>query len=67
MFLAGSGIADVQTDQPFRILIANFSDRMVELLPQQEVSTASAHPQTVFDSHLSHEEVLSLIHDDRET
>lgn len=26
MCIAGSGVADVQSDRPFRILVANFSD-----------------------------------------
>lgn len=53
-FLAGSDIADVGSDQKYLILVPNFSDLTVDLIPHQAVATASAHSQNVTEPNLSH-------------
>ena len=67
MCIAGTGVANVKANLPFRILIANFGDNDVTLAPQQVVAKASGHPETLAESHLSHAEVFGLIPDDKDT
>lgn len=67
MRLAGTCIGNVEPDQPFRILIANFGDHPIALLTHQVVGAASTHPEKQFESHMSHGEVLGLSPDDRDT
>lgn len=57
-----SSIADVRSDKkPFGILVANFGDLTVDLLPHQEVSTAFMHQETFVESHPLHAELFGLI------
>lgn len=58
MYICGSGVADVRTDQRFRILVANLSHRTSDVLPNEVFATASAQPETLFESHLSHAEAF---------
>lgn len=67
MCIADSGVANVRSDQTFRMLVANFSDRSITLLPDQIVATASTNAENLFQSHLSHADVFGWIHEDRNT
>lgn len=52
MCVSSSGVADVRSDQQFKILVANFNYRKVDLLPHQVVATKSAHTETLVESYL---------------
>ena len=65
--MTGTGVADVIADKPFKVLVANFSDNVVSLLPHQVIATAADHPETLVESHMSHAEVFGLIPDNRDT
>lgn len=65
--IAGTGVAYVKADKRFRILIANFGDNEVTLLPHQVVQLASDHAETLVESHLWHGEAFGLIPDNTDT
>lgn len=67
MCLADRGISNVKAHQPFRILVANFGDHRVDLLPQQVIETELMRPDKLFESHMSHIEMLALVPEDRDT
>lgn len=54
MCLAGIGVENVEHDQPFRILIANFGDNLINLVQHQVVSTASINPEKLVEYHMYH-------------
>lgn len=56
--ITGSRVADFKANKPFRILVANFSDKEVTLIPHQVVATASDNTKNLVKFHLSHAEVL---------
>jgi len=58
---AGTGIMDVKRDQPFHILVANFAEHPIDILPRQVVAYTSDHPETLTKSHISHGEMLGVI------
>lgn len=60
-------MAKVESNKPFRILIADFSDHPVDLLQQQVVASTSINPDNLLKSQFSHAEILGLIPDDRYT
>lgn len=66
MYIAGGGVVDFQSDQLFRIMVANFSHRTNGLLPNHVVPTASMHSENIFESILSHAEVFGLVSDNRD-
>lgn len=67
MCINASGVADAQSDQPLRILVANFSHRTRDGLPYQVVAPISEHPETLVESNLSHDEMFGLIHYEGDT
>lgn len=66
MCLAVTGVANLQPDQHFQILIANFGDKLIGLLPHQVVVTASHRFEKLVKSHSSHAEVFSPILNNRD-
>lgn len=58
---AGTGIIDVHRDKSFQILVANFGERAIDLLPDQVVAYSTDHPETVTESHISHGEMFGVI------
>lgn len=67
MGLKETGIFNVESDKPFRVLVSSFNDHLVDLLPQQVVSNASIKPAKTVESHISHAKMPILIPDDRDT
>ena len=61
--LAGTGVAQVQSDKPFRILVANFSDHPKKLLYKQVIADAEPHPSNIVEGYVSHAELLGLVDD----
>ena len=61
--LAVEGIAYVQPDDPFKILVVNFGESSYDLVPNQHISTAKEHPTSLIESHISHVEILGLVTD----
>lgn len=61
--LAGTRIVDLNPGQPFHILIANFDEDAIDLLPHQVVTYESQLQETIFESNITHAEILSLIPD----
>lgn len=57
----------MKTGQPFHILIANFSEQNIHLLPHQVVGYGSQHPETIIESDITNEKMLRIIPDDVET
>ena len=51
--LAGAGIADVQHDVPFKILVANLGESSYDLVPNQHMATTEEHPTSLIESHIS--------------
>lgn len=49
MCFAGSGVAEVRLDEPFLILIANFSEQPIILLPKQFFAQPTHNWQTTSD------------------
>ena len=62
-----SGVANVQPDQPFRVLVSNFNLHPVDLKRHQVVAMASAHPEKIVESDVTHAELLGMIPDDVDT
>ena len=62
-----SEVADVQPDQPFRVLVAKLSLHPVDEKSHQVVAMASAHPEKIVESDITHAELLGLIPDDVDT
>lgn len=62
--LAAAGVAQVQPDQPFNVLLANFSDEPVTLHKGQRVATAVGAPKQLKESAISHGEMLGLFTDE---
>lgn len=67
MCSATAVIASVESDKPFRILVANFNNQTVDILPRQVVVSDLAHTKNVVESHISHAEMLEVSIDDRAT
>jgi len=61
--LAGAGIAQVEPEKDFKILVANFGKHPVTLRPTQRIATAEPHPTTLLESKVTHGEVLGLVED----
>ena len=61
--LAGAGIADVQPDVPFKILVANFGESPHNVVPNQHIATAEEHPTSLIESHISQGEMFGLVPD----
>lgn len=64
LFRADTGIADGHRDEPFHILLDNFIDHKIALLPQQVVAYSSEHHETLTESHISDGEILDIMHED---
>ena len=64
MCLAGAGVAEVESNKPFPILVANFGKHPKLLLHKKHVATAKPHPTTLVESNISHAEILGLISDE---
>ena len=62
--LTAAGVADVRSNEPFKLLVANFGPKAVDLKPNQVVAMAETHPENLVESHISHAEMLGLIPDD---
>lgn len=58
---AGTGIADSKPNKPFHILFANFCQHFIDLVPRQVVVYASLLPETIFESDISHSEMIGVI------
>ncbi len=63
--LASNGVAEVEADKPFKVLVANFGDYPKQLAQGQVVATAYANPTNLVESTISHAELLGLC-DDKE-
>ena len=61
--LNAAGVADVWSEEPFKLLVANFGPTSVDLKQNQVVSMAKTHLENLFESHISHAEMLGLIPD----
>lgn len=66
MCSARTAIANIESDKPFRIWVADDSDRSVDILPQKVVASVSKRPENVMKSHMAHEKILVIIADDRD-
>ena len=64
MCLAGHGIAQVERNKPFRILVANFGKVARKLLPGQGIAQANSHPTRIYESDITHAELLGIIEED---
>ena len=62
-----SEVADVQPDQPCRVLVAKLSLHPVDEKSHQVVAMASTHPEKIVESDITHAELLGLIPDDVDT
>ena len=60
-------MANVQQNQPFRVLVATFNLHPVDLKPHQVVAMQSAHPVKIVESDVTDAELLGLIPDDVDT
>ena len=56
--LASNGVAEVEADKPFAVLVANFGDHPKTLALGQVVATADVNPSNLVESNVSHAEVL---------
>lgn len=63
----GTCIADEQLNKPFHILIPNFSENGIDVLPGPVVSYASQHPETIFESDISQGKMLELLPENVDT
>lgn len=61
MGITSSAVVDVRSNQPFWILVANFIDQTIDLLPHQVVAAALSNQKTLVESQLSHAEVFGLM------
>lgn len=66
MCLDATGRASVESDKSSRILVANFSDKLVDLLTQKIIASGWTHRKNLVESHVSHYKILVLIPDDRD-
>lgn len=64
---AATRVANTESDKSFRILVVNFSDHCVDVLPKEVVASSPAHPNNLVESHIWHAKMLHLIPDDRDT
>lgn len=49
MCLADLGVIEVRLDQPFRILVSNFGEQLINILPKQLFATANPHPANLVE------------------
>ncbi len=61
--LASNGVAEVEADKPFNVLVANFGNHPKQLALGQVVATAYANPTDLVESTISHAELLGLCDD----
>ena len=54
VFLVGAGIADVQHDFPFNILMTKFGKSSHDLLLNQHIATSEEQPTSLLGSHIPH-------------
>lgn len=52
--LAGTGKVDVKPDQRFKILVANFNENAVDLLPHQVVAYGTKKPERIIKYAITH-------------
>ena len=62
--LAGAGIAQVEPNKPFTIVVANFGKHPVILRTDQRVATAEPPPTTILESNLTMGEVFNIESED---
>ena len=58
--MIGNGIAQVTPGEPFKILVANFSNHTVTLLKNQKVATAEAHPTSIMETEATLADMLGM-------
>lgn len=58
--LDGTGIADVESSQPFHILNANFGWHAMDFLPHQVAAYSSEQQQTIIESDINHKKMFGL-------
>ncbi len=61
--LTGNGVAQVEANKPFRVLVANFGNTNRRLLSGQAIAFAEPHPSSIMESDVSHAELLGLVDD----
>ena len=64
LILETNGVAQVDKDRPFRILIANFGNNPYQLAKNQVVGTALPHPAAIIPTRVTTAEVLGIEPDD---
>lgn len=64
MWLAGSGVVEGRSDEPFQIMVANLTGRTIYLLPNQVLIMESSHPETLVEVHLSNAKAFGSMLDD---
>ena len=64
MCLAGHGIAQVERYKPFQILVANFGKVARKLLPGQGISQANFHATRIYESDITHVDLIGIIDKD---
>lgn len=57
----------MKPDQPFQILIPNFGEYEINLLPHQVVEYESQNPEVVVEADITYPEMLGLIPNDVDT
>ena len=62
--LAGHGVAQVERNKPFRILVVNFGKVERKILPGQAIAQANPHPIRIYESDITHAEILGIIDKD---
>ncbi len=62
--LAATGVAQVQPDKPFQILVANFSEEPIKLTKGLRVATSTGSPKRLRESTMSHGEMLGIFTDE---
>lgn len=60
----GTNIALVNTNQPFHILVANFSNHELDMHPRQVIAYTTPRPEAIEESYIIHIEMLGLIPED---
>ena len=56
----GTGVARVEPDKPFRILISNFGNHPYQVRKGQHVANAASHPTAMLETNMSHAEMLGI-------
>ena len=64
---ACNGIAQVEPDQPFKIMVTNFGTTPVLIRKDQRVAVADPHPTAITESNITHAEVFGITEEDKQS